>query len=925
MNKDALKAGIEVLSPKDGMLPFFMPNSGAEKYELKNGPGIVDLIPHKSFSTRSILKEIKTYGFMCPFEPCESVLKESTLKTFMVVCDTTGQQPPQHGEMFLLLYTDKAIQDFWTAVKSVEQELEFKARKKRDAKDEAKAAQLAREKALYEKENTPLIPNEYVSSTMEETEQEVKNLSMLTTSTRRPLLSWKVPLNISKRNKNDNDYGDDNDDDTFADIDHEESQTFQFISPTNNTPNVIVLDKLTQDMAVQAIPTSQHMEAQTIQHSKVHISTQYESLTLNETLQHSKLLPSMISFLKRVLPNVETALQENETVDLFQDILHVNDENNLDVDTHAMSQETKTPLKELRNFTNLEFSKGKSLTCIDWHPIHTDRLATAACKDISFDHFISMSCADEVGYIILWDFAEWIHPRLVLRSPVECSCFRFNPTNPDIIVGGCKNGQIIMWNISEEHDKKQMSFPTNNNNNNNNNNNIYDDKDKETSERKVIMPFASSNPDYNHRRYVADLTWLPPEIHINAKGRLLPKEYLTTDSYQFITISGDGYVMFWDTRYQEILEGKLPHIAKPKAPLQQQQQQSSSSSSSKRNSSIHERLYSWVPLFRIKAKRLEMAGEASLCQMNYSSIHSVSSKLISFQNSIICSSEEGDLLSITWLPRTNKESVDRDDKETKNDSNDEPEYTQWVAQDHKRPPVALARSSFFPHIVASVSDWNFHLWNIGTTSPKTPFFISPRSSAVLTGSQWSPTRPGVLFVSKSDGHIDVWDFTDTSYGPSATVLATPNSITSMEFLTRTNHDTEDTSDKGHSKQPQYVAMGDSIGSLHIFEVSRALSTLVPKELKIMNDFLESEWKRHQTNGESNNDDNEEETQDNSSSLSTLDTIVLETTSKEVTANKIKEESVILTLTAKEEKAYKEFESDCLKELNLIDESSPVQE
>jgi hypothetical protein len=36
----------------------------------------------------------------------------------------------------------------------------------------------------------------------------------------------------------------------------------------------------------------------------------------------------------------------------------------------------------------------------------------------------------------------------VLESPHEVTTFQYNPLNPDIIVGGCCNGQVIMWDTS---------------------------------------------------------------------------------------------------------------------------------------------------------------------------------------------------------------------------------------------------------------------------------------------------------------------------------------------------------------------------------------------------------------------------------------------------------------------------------------------
>jgi hypothetical protein len=38
--------------------------------------------------------------------------------------------------------------------------------------------------------------------------------------------------------------------------------------------------------------------------------------------------------------------------------------------------------------------------------------------------------------------------RYVLESPHEVTTFQYNPLNPDIIIGGCYNGQVVVWDTS---------------------------------------------------------------------------------------------------------------------------------------------------------------------------------------------------------------------------------------------------------------------------------------------------------------------------------------------------------------------------------------------------------------------------------------------------------------------------------------------
>ena len=74
--------------------------------------------------------------------------------------------------------------------------------------------------------------------------------------------------------------------------------------------------------------------------------------------------------------------------------------------------------------------------------------------------------------ILIWSFIDPIHPQvnlkdyfvivnflfstnlqILLEAPDDVMCFQFCPTNPNIIVAGCINGQLVLWDISEYEDK----------------------------------------------------------------------------------------------------------------------------------------------------------------------------------------------------------------------------------------------------------------------------------------------------------------------------------------------------------------------------------------------------------------------------------------------------------------------------------------
>lgn len=51
--------------------------------------------------------------------------------------------------------------------------------------------------------------------------------------------------------------------------------------------------------------------------------------------------------------------------------------------------------------------------------------------------------------ILFWNYEDMhaIDPLLILTSPLEILTFEFNPKDPNIIVAGSINGQIMLWDL----------------------------------------------------------------------------------------------------------------------------------------------------------------------------------------------------------------------------------------------------------------------------------------------------------------------------------------------------------------------------------------------------------------------------------------------------------------------------------------------
>ena len=54
---------------------------------------------------------------------------------------------------------------------------------------------------------------------------------------------------------------------------------------------------------------------------------------------------------------------------------------------------------------------------------------------------LSSYCGNSAGNVL------WL--QLLLEAPDDINCFKFSPTDSNIIAGGCVNGQVVLWDISQ--------------------------------------------------------------------------------------------------------------------------------------------------------------------------------------------------------------------------------------------------------------------------------------------------------------------------------------------------------------------------------------------------------------------------------------------------------------------------------------------
>jgi len=106
----------------------------------------------------------------------------------------------------------------------------------------------------------------------------------------------------------------------------------------------------------------------------------------------------------------------------------------------------------------------------------------------------------------------------MLDAPSDVFSFMVNPSDPNLVCGGCANGQIVLWDLgrvyydlrSSIQDRRKKSDPKSKRPS-------FLEKLKDSAEKYScpLIPVAGlSNLDLSHKRVVTSVAWLPPHVEV---------------------------------------------------------------------------------------------------------------------------------------------------------------------------------------------------------------------------------------------------------------------------------------------------------------------------------------------------------------------------------------------------------------------------
>ncbi|XP_047641384.1 dynein axonemal intermediate chain 3 isoform X4 [Phacochoerus africanus] len=511
------------------------------------------------------------------------------------------------------------------------------------------------------------------------------------------------------------------------------------------------LKQLERDVGMQAVPQIRDTSTQTRWAYPKNATTQYYPREFSEeekdTLGQSK---TLTEFLNNVSISVEIALQQNEIMNTFMD-----DWKSLAEEEGTFGDKTDTHLKEYQSFTDLHNLAEKMITCICWHPVVCGLIAVSVAVRLSFEERVHFSgkLLLQPSLILFWSFSDPIHPQLMLESPDDIFCFKFCPSDPNIIAGGCMNGQIVMWDITAHADRIENIKAGGNRSKKVTLKPMFLLEPDSNKEAMYIRQCAVSSIENGHRKVITDIHWLPDTFEINRLGSVF--ENRSGISCQLVTCSADCTICFWDIRPQKALSSQPP--------AEKKKEESIEIPFDLPSTFLHLDL-SWKPLSKIRLSK----GETTLDHCP--------TKLSLGEDNLLYKAQAKKPVSLYSV--------------------------------HDGAVHTVQRSPFYEDIILTIGGWNVAIWKEGVTTG--PLLQSSCAPKRYTSGHWSLTRPGLFYVGREDGSIDIWDLLEKTHEPAQSQNICITAITCVKPW-------------AFSAKQQLIAIADYYGTLHILEIPWTLS------------------------------------------------------------------------------------------------------
>ncbi|GLV45358.1 missing minor mitochondria [Carabus blaptoides fortunei] len=574
------------------------------------------------------------------------------------------------------------------------------------------------------------------------------------------------------------------------------------------------------DAAIQLTAKTRTGEAQTIPTYPTNMWTEYK-YEYEEELLTKDIVKRLDFFASETTKPIYNMLQVNGHIDLY-----CNDYGNLVSNTQKFLSLIN---REEFYFQDVITCKEKQVASVSWHPLMSGIVAASYRKTTQNFIYTEPSTIDEVNeivygenHVLIWSYDDVLKPKLYLLAPREVNYVSFCPHDGNILVGGCTNGQIVIWdNIDRKLEQVEtMEILTESQTKHRL---ILQSKMKwmkNIENISVVLPTVISASDYSAKSCISVIRWLPTDYIITRNGkieRVLDPNFWNT---QFITCSMDGSILLWDP-YEEL--SKTEHTRRPVKRSKRLKERPSALMTDISKYKVLNKIFQ--PKFKlvvedpIAKKPLPLANISIEKQnMSYSAINiETVPKLFRrtmfnvckpgtssvFEPKFSITSNTGKLLKCQW------EGHEFDQGKT---INEEICATKAYISIHDGPIKTILRSPFLSTIILTVGGKVFAVWDIEN---KMVPLVWRKSNKRYVSGMWSVYQSGVLAVAREDCNFEIWDVMYRSKVPSRIIHLGGNGFT----------DAFSDDQKLHTRKHTFCTT-DSLGALKVFTYPEEYTTYV---------------------------------------------------------------------------------------------------
>nr|CCC94814.1 conserved hypothetical protein [Trypanosoma congolense IL3000] len=567
------------------------------------------------------------------------------------------------------------------------------------------------------------------------------------------------------------------------------------------------------DVGVQAVAALVTRPTQTRYSRKVDATVQAQPTLVDMCFRGAPLPPvdmsAMRSFFSKVLPRTLHCLLQNYEVPIYQDDFSLFSD-----DYAIMGSRDDTVLIEKGNYTHTTM-KDLRVSSISWRSSRArdDVVCIASVARHSLEQRIEAEKLCETVTNLVWDFADPMHPYAVLEAPGEIQVMRFNPLRTNLIVGGAMNGQLFLWDLD-----KISGSSTAGKANRDAGLDASVAPRSETGSKDIpampvitkgltfkrdgdvlvphLQPCQASRMELSHRRAVHDIQWLPHGLECTFGG----KQTVTHEGRQCVSISDDGYMCVWDIHPEYLPADKLRKM--------------------KHQGRVGGEDFPWVPLLRFQMSKPGGGGDVAGFRFHVDGL--LASETPSYR--VCCGSVHGEVAVCSILVPDERRDFSANSEDVR--------VVQQLFRGHAGPVYSIQRHPTISDVYMTCGDVQFKIWRVGL---EFPILTSPQHDTAITCARWSPTRVSVLFVGTSDGKILVWDLLDRNSEPLLVHQLVQDAITYINFKPAPT--------SLPANYVQYVAIGTSVGSFHLYTLPKVLSRGPSGEQRHFRMVLEREVRR----------------------------------------------------------------------------------